>query len=213
MNATVRSMTGYGRGEHIAEERKFTVEMKSVNHRYNDMTIKLPRSLASLEDKIKKRIMRDVFRGKTDVYISFETFSAADVEVKLNETLAAAYIEKLNLLEEKFGLTGSESKLELVAKFPDVVTVEKAQQEEAVTGSTPRYTTATPRATQRKTVPSTKTPLICRKAARTPKMALTIAAAAVQLNLQPQLRWNIKITSHTNLCHGIKSVKTVDKKL
>ena len=128
----MRSMTGYGRGEHIAEERKFTVEMKSVNHRYNDMTIKLPRSLASLEDKIKKRIMRDVFRGKTDVYISFETFSAADVEVKLNETLAAAYIEKLNLLEEKFGLTGGESKLELVAKFPDVVTVEKAQQEEAV---------------------------------------------------------------------------------
>lgn len=131
MSASVRSMTGYGRGEHIAEERKFTVEMKSVNHRYNDMTIKLPRSLASLEDKIKKRIMRDVFRGKTDVYISFETFSAADVEVKLNETLAAAYIEKLNLLEEKFGLTDG-SKLELAAKFPDIITVEKAQQEEAV---------------------------------------------------------------------------------
>ena len=131
MNASVRSMTGYGRGEHIAEERKFTVEMKSVNHRYNDMTIKLPRSLASLEDKIKKRIMRDVFRGKTDVYISFETFSADDVDVKLNETLAAAYIEKLNLLEEKFGLTGG-NKLELAAKFPDVITVEKAQQEEAV---------------------------------------------------------------------------------
>ncbi len=131
MSTGVRSMTGYGRGEHIAEERKFTVEMKSVNHRYNDMTIKLPRSLASLEDKIKKRIMRDVFRGKTDVYISFETFSAADVEVKLNEALAAAYLEKLNLLEERFGLQG-ESKLELVAKFPDVVTVEKAQQEEEV---------------------------------------------------------------------------------
>lgn len=131
MNASVRSMTGYGRGEHIAEERKFTVEMKSVNHRYNDMTIKLPRSLASLEDKIKKRIMRDVFRGKTDVYISFETFSADDVDVKLNKTLAAAYIEKLNLLEEKFGLTGG-NKLELAAKFPDVITVEKAQQEEAV---------------------------------------------------------------------------------
>ena len=95
------------------------------------MTIKLPRSLASLEDKIKKRIMRDVFRGKTDVYISFETFSAADVEVKLNETLAAAYIEKLNLLEEKFGLKDG-SKLELAAKFPDIITVEKAQQEEAV---------------------------------------------------------------------------------
>ena len=100
MSASVRSMTGYGRGEHIAEERKFMVEMKSVNHRYNDMTIKLPRSLAGLEDKIKKRIMHEVFRGKTDVYISFETFSAADVEVKLNEALAAAYIEKLKLIEE-----------------------------------------------------------------------------------------------------------------
>lgn len=131
MSASVRSMTGYGRGEHMAEERKFTVEMKSVNHRYNDMTIKLPRSLASLEDKIKKRIMRDVFRGKTDVYISFETFSAADVDVKLNEALAAAYIEKLNLMEEKFDLVGG-NKLELAAKFPDVITVEKAQQEEAV---------------------------------------------------------------------------------
>lgn len=131
MSACVRSMTGYGRGEHIAEDRKFTVEMKSVNHRYNDMTIKLPRSLASLEDKIKKRIMRDVFRGKTDVYISFETFSAADVDVKLNEALATAYIEKLNLLERTFALNGG-NKLELVAKFPDVITVEKAQQEEDV---------------------------------------------------------------------------------
>lgn len=127
----VRSMTGYGRGEHIAEDRKFTVEMKSVNHRYNDMNIKLPRSLASLEDKIKKTIMADVFRGKTDVYISFETFSAADVEVKVNEVLAAAYLDKLHLLEEKFGLTGA-NQLSLVAKFPDVITVEKAQQEEAV---------------------------------------------------------------------------------
>ena len=131
MSASVRSMTGYGRGEHIAEERKFTVEMKSVNHRYNDMTIKLPRSLAGLEDKIKKRIMHEVFRGKTDVYISFETFSAADVEVKLNEALAAAYIEQLKLIEEKFGIY-SENKLELAAKFPDVITVEKAQQEEEV---------------------------------------------------------------------------------
>ncbi len=131
MSASVRSMTGYGRGEHIAEERKFTVEMKSVNHRYNDMTIKLPRSLAGLEDKIKKRIMHEVFRGKTDVYISFETFSAADVEVKLNEALAAAYIEKLNEMEEKFSIFG-QNKLELAAKFPDVITVEKAQQEEEV---------------------------------------------------------------------------------
>lgn len=131
MSESVKSMTGYGRGEYIAEERKFTVEMKSVNHRYNDMTIKLPRTLAGLEDKIKKRIMQKVFRGKTDVYISFETFSAADMDVKLNEVLAAAYLEKLRLLEKKLGLA-QVRELELVARFPDVITAEKAQQEEAV---------------------------------------------------------------------------------
>lgn len=131
MSESVKSMTGYGRGEYIAEERKFTVEMKSVNHRYNDMTIKLPRTLAGLEDRIKKRIMQKVFRGKTDVYISFETFSAADMDVKLNEVLAAAYLEKLRLLEKKLGLPQGRE-LELVARFPDVITVEKAQQEEAV---------------------------------------------------------------------------------
>lgn len=131
MSESVKSMTGYGRGEYVAEERKFTVEMKSVNHRYNDMTIKLPRTLAGLEDRIKKRIMQKVFRGKTDVYISFETFSAADMDVKLNEVLAAAYLEKLRLLEKKLGLPQGRE-LELVARFPDVITVEKAQQEEAV---------------------------------------------------------------------------------
>lgn len=131
MSESVKSMTGYGRGEYVAEERKFTVEMKSVNHRYNDMTIKLPRTLAGLEDKIKKRIMQKVFRGKTDVYISFETFSAADMDVKLNEVLAAAYLEKLRLLEKKLGLA-QVRELELVARFPDVITAEKAQQEESV---------------------------------------------------------------------------------
>lgn len=130
MSANVRSMTGYGRGEHIAEDRKFVVEMKSVNHRYNDMTIKLPRSLASLEDKIKKRVMQDVFRGKTDVFISFETFSADDVEVKLNTGLATAYAEKLRELENLLGVNGADL-LSLTAKFPDVITVEKAQKEEA----------------------------------------------------------------------------------
>ena len=129
MSAAIRSMTGYGRGEHITQERKFTVEMRAVNHRYNDMTIKLPRSLAGLEDKIKKRIMQDVFRGKTDVYVSFESFSAEDVEVRLNEALAAEYLERLYLLEKMFALRGAD-KLALVAKFPDVITVEKAQQEE-----------------------------------------------------------------------------------
>lgn len=131
MGASVRSMTGYGRGEHIAEDRKFTIELKSVNHRYNDISIKLPRSLASLEDKIKKHIMQQVFRGKTDVYIGFETFALDDVEVKLNETLAQAYVEKLKILQENLGLAGG-SFLDLAAKFPDVITIDKPQKDEKV---------------------------------------------------------------------------------
>ena len=131
MGKKVRSMTGYGRGEHIAEDRKFTIELKSVNHRYNDISIKLPRSLAGLEDKIKKQIMKQVFRGKTDVYISFETFASDDVEVKLNEVLAKAYVEKLRHLKETLDLT-EVNLLELTAKFPDVISVEKPQKEEAV---------------------------------------------------------------------------------
>lgn len=131
MGTNVRSMTGYGRGEHIAEDRKFTIELKSVNHRYNDISIKLPRSLASIEDKIKKHIMKQVFRGKTDVYVSFETFALDDVEVKLNEALAKAYYEKLKVLQSSIGFDGG-NLLDLTAKFPDVITVEKSQKDESV---------------------------------------------------------------------------------
>jgi len=130
MTNIIRSMTGYGRGENIAEDRKFTVEVKSVNHRYNDISVKLPRVLASLEDRIKKRMMRDVFRGKTDVYINFETFAQDDIEVKLNETLAKAYRAKLKELQYVTKISAGEQMLELIAKFPDVITVEKPQKDE-----------------------------------------------------------------------------------
>lgn len=132
MDAKVRSMTGYGRGEFTAEDRKFTVEMRSVNHRYNDITVKLPRFLISLEDRIKKKTAENVFRGKTDIYISFETLSSEDVEVKLDEALAAAYAEKLKHLRDILGFPQADDGriLELTARFPDVITVEKAQKEE-----------------------------------------------------------------------------------
>lgn len=131
MSANIRSMTGYGRGEYLSEDRRFVVEIKSVNHRYNDMNIKLPRVLASLEDKIKKRLMQDIFRGKTDVYITFESFAEDDVTVKLNSGLAQAYGAKLRELENLLGVNGADL-LSLTAKFPDVLTAEKTQQEDAV---------------------------------------------------------------------------------
>jgi len=127
----VRSMTGYGRGEHMAEECNFVVEIKSVKHRYNDISIKLPRFMNGMEDAIRKRIMKEIARGKTDVYITFETFSADNVIVKINEPLAMAYIEKLHELEQKFDVS-SQNTLDLVARFADVITVEKTEGQEDV---------------------------------------------------------------------------------
>lgn len=125
----IRSMTGYGRCENEAEGRKFSVEIKSVNHRYNDISIRLPKSMNYLEDRTRKTLMKKIMRGKTDVYISFESFSEDDVNIKINEPLAKAYCEKLNFLRETYNLTGNDT-LDLVAKFPDVITVEKVQEDE-----------------------------------------------------------------------------------
>lgn len=128
MNAMIRSMTGYGRGEHTEKERKITVEIKSVNHKFNDITIKLPRSMNRFEDNIRKRITQEVFRGKTDVYISFETFAAEDVCVKVNEVLAAAYVKSMEELKDKFKLKSKDS-LGTLLRFPDIITLEKVQNE------------------------------------------------------------------------------------
>ena len=125
----IRSMTGFGRCENEAEGRKFSVEIKSVNHRYNDISIRLPRTMNYLEDKIRKTLMKKIMRGKTDVYINFETFSEDDVNIKVNEPLAKTYCDKLDFMRVKYGLTGNDT-LDLVAKFPDVITVEKVQEDE-----------------------------------------------------------------------------------
>ena len=127
----IKSMTGYGKGENECDGRRFTVEIKSVNHRYNDKNIKLPRFMNSLEDRIRKRLCEKILRGKTDVYINFETFSQQDVSVKLNEQLSDAVVEKLNYLKEKYGLK-SKSTLDIVAKFPDVLTLENVEENEDV---------------------------------------------------------------------------------
>ena len=127
----IKSMTGFGKGENEAQGRKFTVEIKSVNHRYNDINIRLPRFMISLEDKIRKHIMQKISRGKTDVYINFETFSQQDISVKLNEQLAQAVVEKLNYLKSTYGLK-SENTLDLVSKFPEVLTTENVEENDEI---------------------------------------------------------------------------------
>lgn len=117
-------MTGYGRGEYSLNDRRFIVEIKSVNHRYNDISVKLPRIMLPYEESVKKAVSEKVFRGKTDVFITFETFSKDDYQVSLNEALADRYMEVLSRICERYSLENG-SMLGLVSRFPDVITVDK----------------------------------------------------------------------------------------
>ena len=120
----IKSMTGYGRGECTMYDRKFVVELKSVNHRYNELNIRLPRVLNALEDKIRKRILSEVHRGKTEVFIQFETLSKKDLKVHFSEALCDAYVEIYKHIKSRYGLTDDLS-LPVLLRIPDVITAEK----------------------------------------------------------------------------------------
>ena len=123
-----KSMTGYGRGESQGYDRRFKVEIKSVNHRYSDFTIKLPRSLNPFEDAIRKRLAVDITRGKVDVWVSFESFTARDVSVRINEPFADAYVVALKDLASRYGWdVPPELGLELLARNPDIMPFEKLE--------------------------------------------------------------------------------------
>jgi len=118
-------MTGYGRGESTAGDRRFTVEIKSVNHRYNDITIKMPRGFAEFEDSVKKQLMKEVSRGKTDVYISYESFAKNDVLVTFNEPVADALAQQLKVMKERYN-TYDDVSLNVLTRFSEILAVERA---------------------------------------------------------------------------------------
>ena len=91
----IKSMTGFGRCEAADEKRKFTVEMKGVNHRYLDANIRMPKKLNFFESAIRSLLKESVHRGKVDIFITYEDFSESQVSLKYNETLAAEYLEKV----------------------------------------------------------------------------------------------------------------------
>ena len=121
----LRSMTGYGRGECFLYDRKFTVEIKSVNHRYNDLTVKQPRILNVFEDAIRKLIGRDVSRGKTDVYISMDTYSKDDISINVNIPLADAYVEQIKALNIRYDLYPKELQASALLNYQDIFIIEK----------------------------------------------------------------------------------------
>ncbi len=124
----VKSMTGYGRARETLNGRDITVEVRSVNNRYLDCNIKMPRSYYFAEDAIKGQVQKAVSRGKVDVFVSIDT-SAADVSVvTVNEPLARGYYEALTHLQEMLGLEGHVTPMDL-ARFQEVLTVTKAEED------------------------------------------------------------------------------------
>ena len=124
----IKSMTGYGRARKTLNKRDITVEVRSVNNRYLDCTVKMPRMYTFAEDAIKQRVQKAISRGKVDVYISVDA-SAADVaKVTVNRELAAGYAEALKTLAEVCG-TESHVTPEQLSRFPDVLTVTKADED------------------------------------------------------------------------------------
>ena len=124
----IKSMTGYGRAKEILNKRDITVEVRSVNNRYLDCTVKMPRMYSFAEDAIKQHVQQAISRGKVDVFITVDA-SAADVaKVTVNRELAAQYASALNELAEVCS-TESHVTPEQLARFPDVLTVTKADED------------------------------------------------------------------------------------
>ncbi|MCI9553711.1 MAG: YicC family protein [Oscillibacter sp.] len=125
----IKSMTGYGRARETRNSRDITVEVRAVNNRYLDCTVKMPRLYIFAEDALKQRVQRAVSRGKVDVFVSVDA-SAADVtKVSVNRELAGQYAAALEELAEIRGLAAYQVTPEVLARFPDVLSVTKADED------------------------------------------------------------------------------------
>lgn len=125
-------MTGFGRSEYNDGKRNIIVEIKAVNHRYSDVSIKMPRRYGFVEDKIKTTVKTRLRRGKADVSIMVENITENDINIKLNEPIARQYYENLKTLQQNFELEG-ELSLQLLANMPDVMkAIPDVEDEEAI---------------------------------------------------------------------------------
>ena len=122
-------MTGYGRAVQTIDGREITVELRSVNNRYLDCTVKLPRMFSFAEDSVKNRVKAAVSRGKVDVYIGVNAAQAADVQVAVNRPVLESYLAALRQIESEYGVRDDVTVMSL-ARLPDVFSVEKTEEDE-----------------------------------------------------------------------------------
>ena len=120
----MKSMTGFGRAEAVTKERKITVELKSVNHRYLDLNIKMPRKLNVFEGQIRNLMKHYMQRGKVDVFITYEDYTAGSMSVKYNREIAGEYLKYLKQMEEEFSLE-NDIKVSALSRYPEVLTMEE----------------------------------------------------------------------------------------
>ena len=120
----IKSMTGYGGAKGVVEGMEISIELKSVNNRYLDSSVRLPRSLLFAEDAVKAAVQRHISRGKVDVFVSVDSSSAGDVAVKVNEPLLKGYMDAITKIADEYGLPNDMTAMS-VCRFPDVLTLEK----------------------------------------------------------------------------------------
>ena len=120
----IKSMTGYGSAKGTVEGLQITVELKSVNNRYLDASVRLPRSFLFAEDAVKSAVQKHISRGKVDVFVSVDASEAGEMNVKVNEPLLRGYLDALRHIAEEYSLPNDATAL-AVSRFPDVLVVEK----------------------------------------------------------------------------------------
>ena len=126
----IKSMTGFGRCEISDGERKFTVEMKGVNHRYLDINIRMPKKLNCFETAIRSLIKQSIIRGKVDLFVQYEDLSEGQMSLRYNETLAKEYLFYLKQMEEKLSLE-NDIRVSTLSRYPEVLIMEEQVTDEA----------------------------------------------------------------------------------
>ena len=125
----VKSMTGYGRAVETVNGREFTVELRSVNNRYLDCTVKLPRRLTFAEEAVKQAVKGTISRGKVDVFISVRSEGTSDVKITLNAAMVEGYLAAMKQMVTEYGVRDDIS-VSVISRMPDVFTVEKPEVDE-----------------------------------------------------------------------------------
>lgn len=125
----IKSMTGFGHAEKVTSQCKITVELKSVNHRYLDLNIKMPRRFNMLEGQVRNLLKQYMQRGKVDVFITYEDYISSDYTLKYNKDLAAEYLRYLNQMAEEFHLE-NDIRVTALSRYPEVLSMEEQSVDE-----------------------------------------------------------------------------------